>query len=152
MRKDLGEREIDVLPEDTVGQRIKKLRLSAALSQEKLSEELGFSANYFGQVERGAKALSKNMADALCARFDVSYSYLYQGIRPEQLREDPVCDTSRNHIIEFFASCSDEECELLYRFLKMIVQDHRRREIGLYMLQMEMKKRPGRPKKCREEE
>lgn len=147
MRRQSGESEMTGFPEDTVGQRIKKLRLSAGLTQEKLSEELSFSSNFYGQVERGAKSLSKNMADALCGRFDVSYSYLYQGIRPEQIKEASVYDTSKNHMIKIFADCSNEECELLYSIAQALVQDRRRREMELYLSRMETKKRPGRPRK-----
>ena len=147
MRRHLDKSEIDRLPENTEGQRLRKLRLSAKLTQDKLSEELGFSSNYYGQVERGAKALSKNMADAVCGRFDVSYSYLYQGITPEKLRETSSYDTCKNYLIEFIATCTEKECEILYPLLQILIQDHRRREMELFALRMNKKKRAGRPRK-----
>lgn len=132
--------------------RIVKLRMLAKMTQEKFSEELGFSMNYYGQVERGKKALSKHMADALCEVSDVSYSYLYQGIRPEQIREGSVYDTSKNQIIKYLADCTDEECELLYPIVQVLVQDRRRREMEQYASRVGTKKRPGRPRKSQSEE
>lgn len=70
MRKQMDDGEIARLPEKTVGQRLKKLRLSAKMTQDQFSEKLGFSTNYYGQVERDAKELSKNMANEVCKYFD----------------------------------------------------------------------------------
>lgn len=147
MRRHLDKSEIGSLPEETEGQRLRKLRLSAELTQDKLSEELGFSTNYYGQVERGAKALSKNMADAVCGRFDVSYSYLYQGINLEKLRETSSYGVCKNQLIELTTACTKEECEILYSLLQMLVQDRRRREMEWFALRMNRKKRAGRPRK-----
>lgn len=153
LRKDLSDSEIAGLPEDTVAQRVAKLRLSAKMTQERFSEELGFSTNYYGQVERGKKGLSKHMADKLCAYSGVSYNYLFQGIRPEVIKETSDYDTSKNHMIGIFETCTKEECELIYSIMQMLVQDRRRREMALYMSLTGMKKRPGRPKRdCPETE
>ena len=138
--------EISRLPEDTVGQRMKKLRLTAGLSQDKLSEYLGFTPNYYGQVERGAKELSKNLANAMCSYFNVTYSYLYQGISPDQLREESGYDTCKNHIIRYLESCTEEECELLYPILKTMVQSRREQE-GTLRVHQSTKPRAGRPRK-----
>ena len=146
MRRQLSESEIAGLPEDTVAQRIKKLRMSANKSQEQFSEKLGFSVNYYGQVERGAKALSKKMADALCEHFGTSYRYLYQGIRSEQIGETSAYDTSKKHIINVLNTCTIAECELIYPLLQVLIQERRQREMALYASRMETKKRPGRPK------
>lgn len=151
MRKDLSDSEIAGLPEDTVARRILKLRLSGKLTQDKLSEELGFSSNYYGQVERGKRALSKRLADALCDYFDVSYGYLYQGINPDQIREKPDYDTSKNQILKYLTDCSDEECGLLYPIVQVLVQDLRRREMEAYQSRVRTRKRPGRPRKSKPE-
>lgn len=147
VRRQMDENEIAKLPEKTEGQRLKKLRLSAKMTQDKFSEALGFSSNYYGQVERGVKALSKNMADAVCRHFGASYSYLYQGITPEQIRDASDYDTCKNHMLALIAACTEEECRLLYSFLQMMIQDYRRRKMALFALWMNTRKRPGRPRK-----
>lgn len=149
MRKDLSDSEIADLPEDTVARRIVKLRMSAKMTQEEFSEMLGFSSNYYGQVERGKKGLSKHMADKLREYCGVSYNYLFQGISPEQISESSVYDTSKNQILKYLTDCGDEECELLYPIVQVLVQDRRRREMKRYASHMETKKRPGRPRKSR---
>ena len=111
------------LPENTPGQRIRKLRLTAGLTQEQLSELLGFTANYFGQVERDAVGLSKNMADALCDYFNVTYDYLYFG--------SPTCGTAEGHetpygsharLIALIKSCPEKECRLLEPIVRAFVR------------------------------
>lgn len=149
MKRHLSESEIAGLPERTVGERIKKLRLSVNMSQEEFSEKLGFSANYYGQVERGAKTLSKKMADALGEHFGASYRYLYQGIRSEQTGETSAGDASRKRMINVFNTCTIAECELIYPLLQVLVQERQRREMAVYKARAETKKRPGRPKKCK---
>ncbi len=113
--------DLNRLPENTPGQRIRKLRLKAGYSQKKMSELIPFTANYLGQVERGSKPLSTNMTDALCSLFHVDYSYLHHGIcpvRPEE--EDRVQETStdcghniRTLLKELVEGCTGEECRML---------------------------------------
>ena len=137
--------EIDKLPVDTVGQRIKKFRLSEGLTQEKISEKLGFSANYYGQVERGAKGLSKNMANAFCENFGLTYSYLYHGLSPEEIEREASSDNSKNRVVAFFRACSEEECALLYPILLSMI--HSRRKTWTLAERQKTMKRAGRPRK-----
>ena len=108
--------ELNRLPEETLGQRLRKLRLNTGLKQKQLAALLGFTANYLGQVERDAKPLSKNMADAICSYFHVDYSYLYHGIRPAQtgehdtIHEDPFYNHDFRRLLnEYIKSCSEDE-------------------------------------------
>ena len=110
------------MPENTPGQRIRKLRLTAGLTQERLSEYLGFTTNYYGQVERDAWGLSKNLASAICSYFNVTYDYLYFGSDPYDIEENHK-DVSICHalLIAFIRNCSEEECRLLEPVVKAIV-------------------------------
>ena len=121
-----------LFPEDTPGQRIKKLRIKHGLNQKQLSRLLGFTANYFGQVERDEKPLSKNMADALCNYFHVSYSYLYHGIHPfqtgeyENVTEAPAYGHNIRMLLnEYIKSCSEDECRMLEPIIKSLVSSLR---------------------------
>ena len=145
----MDQETISRLPEDTAGRRMKKLRLKAGLTQEKLSEYLGFSPNYYGQVERGRRELSKSLANALCCYFGVTYSYLYQGIRPDQLREEEEYDTCKNRLIRYLETCSEEECSLIYPVLQLLIQNKRNWETPAAARQ-EGKRRAGRPRKVQE--
>lgn len=112
--------ELNRLPEDTLGQRIRKLRLNARLKQKQLAALLGFTSNYLGQVERDAKPLSKNMADAICNYFHVDYNYLYHGIRlpqPEEhgrVQENAVYGHDPRTLLgNYIRNCSEDECRML---------------------------------------
>lgn len=137
---------ISQLPENTVGQRMRKLRLTAGLSQERLSEYLNVTPNYYGQVERDAKGLSKNLANAMCDFFQVTYDYLYRGIGPEQIREEKLRDTCKKHILSYIGACTEDECEIIYPILKILIQS-RRGDSPLEEMQKNMSRRAGRPRK-----
>ena len=111
------------LPENTPGQRILKLRLSAGLTQEQLAERLGFTANYFGQVERDAIGLSNNMAHAICRYFNVTFDYLYFGPHACGTMEK-LGSLSENQamLADFIKSCSEEECRMLEPIIKVFVR------------------------------
>lgn len=121
----MNHEQISQLPESTPGQRIKKLRLTAGLSQNQLSRQLGFTTNYFGQVERDRKELSKNVADALCNYFHVDYSYLYHGNGIGKVSDTAVSGSSRELLIDYIRSCSEEECRLLEPVIRAIIQSLR---------------------------
>ena len=112
--------QIVQLPENTPGQRIKKLRMTAGLSQNQLSRQLGFTSNYFGQVERDQKDLSKNVADAICSYFHVTYGYLYHGLGAGN--SPHPAPGSRELVIDLIKSCSEEECRLLEPAVKGLVE------------------------------
>lgn len=112
--------DLNRLPENTPGQRIRKLRLKAGYSQKKMSELIPFTANYIGQVERDSRPLSTNMTDALCSLFHVDYSYLHHGICPvrleeqDRVQENPNCDHNiRTLLKDFVENCSGDECQML---------------------------------------
>lgn len=111
------------LPKYTPGQRIRKLRLTAGLTQEQLSELLGFTANYLGQVERDAVGLSKNMADALCDYFNVTYNYLYcQSDSRNTATEHGHTEPGQAPIIALIKNCSEDECRLLEPVARACIQ------------------------------
>lgn len=62
-----------------VGERIRLIRKSQGLSQEKMAEKTGLSPSYFGFVERGQKQVTlvtlKSIADAL----GVDIAVLFEG-------------------------------------------------------------------------
>lgn len=63
----------------SVGRRIRGIRSAYGLTQESLSEDLGISPNYLGEIERGRRPLSHKVAKRLCTYFHLSLDYLYNG-------------------------------------------------------------------------
>ena len=102
-------------PEDnhtTVGNRIRRMRRSAQMTQEKLADVLGVSVNYIGEVERGNKPLSRSLADQLCSYFHVTYDYLYHGISPPPqyfIHENVSYKSLHTFLVEKLEQCSPEE-------------------------------------------
>lgn len=61
-----------------LGQRVRALRKEAKLTQEKLAEHAGLSANYVGEVERGERNLSALALFATARGLGVGISSLFE--------------------------------------------------------------------------
>lgn len=64
---------------NTIGSRIKEERSRLKLSQEKLSENLGYCSNYIYQIESGKRNASIEALVAMADYFKVSLDYLVRG-------------------------------------------------------------------------
>ena len=120
------------LPENTVAERLLRLRMTAGLTQEELCERIGYTSNYYGQAERGAIPLSKKLADALRRFYNTTYDYLYDGIRSDHVGESPDYQC-RNLIYLLLESCTEEECDMLYQIAKLVIRnfrDHKEKQTG----------------------
>lgn len=60
----------------TMGDRIREARKKQRLTQEQLSENLGISVEFIGQIERGLKLPSMNVFIKLIEALNVSADYL----------------------------------------------------------------------------
>lgn len=67
------------------GARLKDLRTTRGLTQEKLSEELGVSWDHLCRVERGNRGCSLDLVIEIAAYFGVSTDYLLLGKRLNQI-------------------------------------------------------------------
>lgn len=101
----------------TVGERLRQLREGVGLTQEKLSENLGVSYNYYGQVERGCKGLSKQLASKLAAYYDETLDYLYYG--KSILHENPEFG-NKVDLLRCIENCSEEDCTMLLPIVKTL--------------------------------
>lgn len=66
----------------TENERVKVLRKSLGLTQEKFSQALGCKRNTISQTESGVNNLSPQMFKAICREFDVNEDWLRDGIEP----------------------------------------------------------------------
>jgi transcriptional regulator with XRE-family HTH domain len=72
--------------EETVGQRLKRLRLTAGLSQRELAVP-GVSDTYISMIENGSRAPTLRSLERLAPRLGVSPVYLQTGRDPAALEE-----------------------------------------------------------------
>ena len=104
-----------------VGHRMRQIRRSHRMTQEKLADTLGVSVNYLGEVERGRKPLSRSLADQFCQYFHVSYDYLYHGSLgplPNQIRETAVYQNTDHIILDQMRDCSPEELYVISHMIR----------------------------------
>lgn len=66
----------------TAGERVRRARRDAGMTQEQLSRALGISTSYLRSIERGCRSVSRFFADKFCSYFQLSYDYLYTGCHP----------------------------------------------------------------------
>jgi len=95
-----------------IGQRVRNYRTEKGLSQEKLAELSGCHPTYIGQVERGEKNATLDIASAM----GVSLSKLF-----EKIGEDSA-DSYPTKCYELVAAKSKSEQEHLYKMLVEMVK------------------------------
>ena len=97
-----------------LGKRIKEERLRLNLTQEKLSEKVGISTAYLGQIERGERCIT---LDKLIPLAD------YLGVTVDFLLTDYIVtdeDNSLNILTQLFRGKTVEEKELAVNMLKLL--------------------------------
>lgn len=61
------------------GKRIQDMRKRIGLTQEELAEKLNVATSTLGNIERGTKGISIDLAVEICAVLDISLNYLILG-------------------------------------------------------------------------
>ena len=116
------------LPENTVADRLLKLRVMAGLTQEELCDRIGYTSNYYGQAERGAIPLSRKLAEKLRAFYHTTYEYLYFGVHNNRVSENG--EYIRHPVFDFLESCTGEERDILYEIAKSVIRNVRDYKTG----------------------
>ena len=101
------------LDDSLIGKRIKTLRLSHKLSQEKLSENLGYTSHYIYQIESGARKPSLQSLNAISKYFNVSLDYLVNGSYTDK----------QDNLSKLLSTFTPEQRDKLYIAIKSIVGD-----------------------------
>ena len=97
-----------------LGKRIKEERLRLNLTQEKLSEKVGISTAYLGQIERGGRCITLDKLIPLAN---------YLGVTVDFLLTDYIVtdeDNSLNILTQLFRGKTVEEKELAVNMLKLL--------------------------------
>jgi len=63
-----------------IGKKIKLARVNAKLTQEELAEEIGISARYVSQLERGLAFGSANTIISICNALNVDSNFLFNDL------------------------------------------------------------------------
>lgn len=66
-----------------IGKKIKLARVNADLTQEELAEEIGISARYVSQLERGLAFGSANTIISICKTLNVDSNFLFDDLIKE---------------------------------------------------------------------
>lgn len=72
------------------GKRIKTMRNSMGLTQEQLAERLNIATSTLGNIERGSKGISMDLAVEISIVLDVSLDYLVLGRKRKTLSPKEV--------------------------------------------------------------
>ncbi len=99
------------------GNKVRELRKSQGLSQEKLAEKAGLHYTYIGAVERGEKNLSLQSIEKIAHGLGVDITKLFTFIR----------QTKKNHlfgeIVNLLSSRRPKELELVSRVIKALFKE-----------------------------
>lgn len=117
-----------------MNERLKKLRKSLDLTQQKFAERLGVKRNTVGQWECGINALTEQVIISICREFDVNETWLKTGegnMFIELTKEEEIAsfiggilrdedDSFKKRLISGLAALDETGWEVLENFLNSI--------------------------------
>ncbi|GAN96680.1 transcriptional regulator XRE [Komagataeibacter europaeus NBRC 3261] len=111
---------------DTVGSRLRRLRMTKKLKQADVAEAVGIARPYLSDLESGKKDGSFRTVGALADFFDVSLDYLYRGIEAPFPGAEKHCSppytAEEFAMIELWREMDEEQRGLLLGFLAKSVR------------------------------
>lgn len=82
----------------SIGEKIKKARISAGLSQLELANQCGLSLSFLGHIERGSRRMSLETLTTLCNILNLSSDYLLLDELPENdATIQAIANTAKKH-------------------------------------------------------
>lgn len=114
-----------------ISKRLRAMRRSHNLTQEILSEHLGYTPAYYGQLERGDRKISPRALCNIAKFYGVPAEYLATGIDPgtlESLRESAeyMADTPYSErIANLFKNATEDECKFCYGIVREALSAYR---------------------------
>lgn len=111
-----------------LNERIKELRKALHLSQSQFGKKLCVTGPAISRIEKGDRAVTDQMAKAICNEFNVNPDWLYNGTGEmlrefpsplmEQLTEKFKLDELEQELIQDYLSLDIEERQMIARFLR----------------------------------
>ena len=81
-----------------IGEKIKKARIEAKMSQEKLADSCGISLSFLGHIERGTRAMSIETLVSICSKLNLSCDYLLMDELPKNdIMIQTIASTAKKH-------------------------------------------------------
>ena len=99
-----------------IGIRIRTMRKSKGMSQEKLAEKCGLHPTYIGQVERGEKNVTVNNVYRVAEALNVGLDEMFQGIG-KKAHEAVLA----NELIDLLSECNKNQQKALIKIAREIV-------------------------------
>lgn len=111
-----------------LGMRIRRERNLWNMTQDDLSQILGISTNYLGQIERGNRNISRKLEDKLCEVFHLTHDEFHS--RPDpvpewatHVSESPLIfeDIHEDDLIRLLQGCTSEELQICGHLIRSIL-------------------------------
>lgn len=102
---------------ETIGNKIKKIRLSKNISQLQLASKLGVSGTYISRIERGAVKINLRRLSQIAKILDVSVNNLMDGRyidEGEYIKED---------LLELFEKCEVFQKKMIFQIAEVIFEN-----------------------------
>ena len=81
-----------------IGEKIKKARIAAGMSQEKLADSCGISLSFLGHIERGTRKMSVETLVSICSNLNLSCDYLLMDELPQNdIMIQTIASTAKKH-------------------------------------------------------
>ena len=109
------------MEKNKIGSRLRKLRYSLDLTQEKLGEKADLHYSYIGQVERGDKTPSLKALIKIADALDISLEELIREEDEENFNENKLEQIKMKNINKLLSDKSSEELDYIYNILKNIL-------------------------------
>ena len=111
-----------------MNQRVKELRKALHLSQSQFGKKLCVTGPAISRIEKGDRAVTDQMAKAICNEFNVHPDWLYNGTGEmlrefpsplmEQLAQEFKLDELEQEFIQDFLTLDATERQIIARFLR----------------------------------
>lgn len=102
----------------TVGERIRQIRKSKGLSQEKVALKAGITTSYMGQVERGEKSPTVDSLEKISYALNVPISELFDFDSTKVQQEYSISEKIAFHL----HGISLKEQEAVYQLVKQVLE------------------------------
>ena len=82
----------------SIGEKIKKARIAAGMSQEQLADLCGISLSFLGHIERGSRKMSLETFVTICSKLELSCDYLLMDELPNNdIVIQTIASTAKKH-------------------------------------------------------
>ena len=119
---------------EEIADRIKAVRKALGLTQDEFSSRIAIKRNTLAVIETQKRATSELVIKSICREFGINLDYLLHGEEPMFAPKDVTAlDKIEQHltgdnpfvkaVFMELASLSDQEWEVMYKFMKKVVED-----------------------------